>query len=91
MKNIRVFLSENFQVLELKFSIYLNRRDRNGKMFFCEQFPFFYGFVSHKSIGVQKSKEEVTKVASLVIMSEIVDILPFIKVAATFIFLPTQS
>ena len=26
MKNIRVFLSENFQVLEVKFSIYLNRR-----------------------------------------------------------------
>ena len=26
MKNIRVFLSENFQFLELKFSIYLNRR-----------------------------------------------------------------
>ena len=26
MKNIRVFLSENFQCLEVKFSIYLNRR-----------------------------------------------------------------
>ena len=26
MKNIRVFLSENFQFLEMKFSIYLNRR-----------------------------------------------------------------
>ena len=26
MKNIRVFLSENFQFLEEKFSIYLNRR-----------------------------------------------------------------
>ena len=26
MKNIRVFLLENFQVLEMKFSIYLNRR-----------------------------------------------------------------
>ena len=26
MKNIRVFLSENFQFLEVKFSIYLNRR-----------------------------------------------------------------
>ena len=26
MKNIRVFLSENFQFLEAKFSIYLNRR-----------------------------------------------------------------
>ena len=25
MKNIRVFLSENFQVLEVKFSVYLNR------------------------------------------------------------------
>ena len=25
MKNIRVFLSENFQFLEVKFSIYLNR------------------------------------------------------------------
>ena len=25
MKNIRVFLSENFQYLEVKFSIYLNR------------------------------------------------------------------
>ena len=25
MKNIRVFLSENFQFLEMKFSIYLNR------------------------------------------------------------------
>ena len=25
MKNIRVFLSENFQFLELKFSLYLNR------------------------------------------------------------------
>ena len=25
MKNIRVFLSEKFQVLEVKFSIYLNR------------------------------------------------------------------
>ena len=25
MKNIRVFLSENFKVLEVKFSIYLNR------------------------------------------------------------------
>ena len=26
MKNFRVFLSENFQFLEVKFSIYLNRR-----------------------------------------------------------------
>ena len=26
MKNIRVFLSENFQFLEVKLSIYLNRR-----------------------------------------------------------------
>ena len=26
MKNIRVFLSENFQILEVKLSIYLNRR-----------------------------------------------------------------
>ena len=26
MKNIRVFLSENFQFLEVKISIYLNRR-----------------------------------------------------------------
>ena len=26
MKNIRVFLSENFQFLEVKFSIYLNKR-----------------------------------------------------------------
>ena len=26
MKNIRLFLSENFQFLEVKFSIYLNRR-----------------------------------------------------------------
>ena len=26
MKNIRVFLSENFQFLEAKFSMYLNRR-----------------------------------------------------------------
>ena len=26
MKNIRVFISENFQFLEVKFSIYLNRR-----------------------------------------------------------------
>ena len=26
MKNIRVFLSENFQFLVVKFSIYLNRR-----------------------------------------------------------------
>ena len=26
MKNIRVFLSENFQFIEMKFSIYLNRR-----------------------------------------------------------------
>ena len=26
MKNIRVFLSENFQFLEVQFSIYLNRR-----------------------------------------------------------------
>ena len=26
MKNIRVFVSENFQFLEMKFSIYLNRR-----------------------------------------------------------------
>ena len=25
-KNIRVFLSENFQILEVKFSIYLKRR-----------------------------------------------------------------
>ena len=26
MKNIRVFICENFQFLEMKFSIYLNRR-----------------------------------------------------------------
>ena len=26
MKNIRVFLSENFQFLQVKFSLYLNRR-----------------------------------------------------------------
>ena len=26
MKNIRVFSAENFQFLEIKFSIYLNRR-----------------------------------------------------------------
>ena len=28
MKNIRVFLSENFRFLEVKFSKYLNRRFR---------------------------------------------------------------
>ena len=27
MKNIKSFLSENFQLLKVKFSIYLNRRD----------------------------------------------------------------
>ena len=26
MKNIRIFLSENFQILVVKYSIYLNRR-----------------------------------------------------------------
>ena len=26
MKNIKVFLTENFQILEVKFSVYLNRR-----------------------------------------------------------------
>ena len=26
MKNIRIFLSKNFQFLEVKFSVYLNRR-----------------------------------------------------------------
>ena len=30
MKNIRIFLSENFQFLEVKFSLYLNRCFRNG-------------------------------------------------------------
>ena len=47
MKNIRVFLSENFQFLEVKFSIYLNRQVfvmnifRKGKaFFFC--FLFFF-------------------------------------------------
>ena len=36
MKNIRVFLSEKFQFLEVKFSIYLNRR-----VFVRERVKFF--------------------------------------------------
>ena len=36
MKNIGVFLSENFQFLEMKFSIYLNRRFRNVTVKYCQ-------------------------------------------------------
>ena len=43
MKNIRVFLSENFQFLEVKFSIYLNRR-----VFVMEN--------THNTVVVQHSK-----------------------------------
>ena len=35
MKNIRGFLSENFQFLEVKFSIYLNRRVFVMETTFC--------------------------------------------------------
>ena len=39
MKNIRIFLSENFQFLEVKLSIYLNRR-----VFVMSLFFFFFFF-----------------------------------------------
>ena len=41
MINIRVFLSENFQFLEVKFSIYLNRR----VFVMVEISPLFHSFL----------------------------------------------
>ena len=51
MKNIRVFLSENFQILEVKFSIYLNRRVF-VMMFACN---CYYIILKYKSIMVYSS------------------------------------
>ena len=51
MKKISEFLSENFAFVVVKFSIYLNRR-----VFVLEQNPLQTG------PGVDKSKQEVTKV-----------------------------
>ena len=45
MKNIRGFLSKNFQFLEVNFSIYLNRRVLGSQM---ELFNFSASMVSHK-------------------------------------------
>ena len=47
MKDVRVFLSENFQFLEMKFSIYLNRHVRNynityGDLVHLVDFPPFF-------------------------------------------------
>ena len=67
MKNIRIFLSENFHVLVVKFSIYLNRRvfvmaplsekgpTSKGK----DSTPFLKGH------GVQQSKQEIITIVSL--------------------------
>ena len=44
MKNISIFLSENFQFLEVKFSIYLNRR-----VFVMSGILFFKGSVFLKN------------------------------------------
>ena len=43
MKNIGVFLSENFQFLEVKFSIYLNRRIFAMLMLYAEKCAGFSG------------------------------------------------
>ena len=47
MKNIRVFLSENFQFLDVKFSIYLNRR-------------VYSSVLSRKCLTVSRLKYRVT-------------------------------
>ena len=55
MKKKSEFLSENFAFVVVKFSIDLNRR-----VFVMEQNPLQTG------LGVDKSKQEVTKVACIV-------------------------
>ena len=58
MKNISVFLSENFQFLEVKFSIYLNRRFfvMGSKFFHVRVGPFSEGFwYAGKQTGSHKS------------------------------------
>ena len=56
MKNIRIFISENFRILVVKFSVYLNRRvfvttQRNrGNSFLLGYNPF------QKVFEVQESK-----------------------------------
>ena len=48
MKNIRFFLSENFMFLEVKFSIYLNKRvfvmSRLFFFFFFSKFKYMFNF-----------------------------------------------
>ena len=56
MKNIRVFLPENFQFLEVKFSIYLNKRVfvmvfGIGTAVYIFYFPWFY-YVDYDAIKV---------------------------------------
>ena len=60
--NLSEFLSENFQFLVVKFSIYLNRHVFvMGTHLFCGVEPF------QQRSGLQKSKQEVAKVVSRVL------------------------
>ena len=54
MKNIGVFVSENFQFLEVKFSIYLNRRVFVMNCFLLRVEP------SSKELSVHESNSKVT-------------------------------
>ena len=58
MKNIRVFLSKTFQFLEVKFSIYLNRRVFVMKMIL----PIVFALETKE---VSKWLREVSRLASL--------------------------
>ena len=51
MKNIRVFLSENFQFLEVKFSVYWNRRV--FVMIFIQKFYLSTGSLCYNRKNVQ--------------------------------------
>ena len=52
MKNIGVFLSENFQFLEVKFSIYLNRRVFVISNTDSDFHSFMYYFVSRATLSI---------------------------------------
>ena len=59
MKNIRIFLSEKFQFLEVNFSMYLNRRVFVMTVFFFLLLFFFFFLISSHHIFVETSEKKI--------------------------------
>ena len=60
MTGIRIFLSENFHFLVVNFSVYLNRRFRNGyELAYRRQMNMFYFIYRLKRLASRKMKVKI--------------------------------